>query len=100
MYYDNNGNLQSAQFTMSPIGIETENGDQLRFGIHRTFDKPVEDFEHLTALRYLQEITEYYLRRSIETSSSRNVYAELDYSWGGYYSGSRKFFSSQLSFNC
>ena len=53
MYYDNNGNLQSAQFTMSPIGIETENGDQLRFGIHRTFDKPVEDFEHFNGTQIL-----------------------------------------------
>ncbi len=98
MYYDNNGNLQSAQFTMSPIGIETENGDQLRFGIHRTFDKPVEDFEIFNGTQILAGNYWYTTYgASIETSSSRNVYAELDYSWGGYYSGSRKFFSSQLS---
>jgi hypothetical protein len=98
MYYDNNGNLQSAQFTMSPIGIETENGDQLGFGIHRTFDKPVEDFEIFNGTQILAGNYWYTTYgASIETSSSRNVYAELDYNWGGYYNGSRKSFSSQLS---
>ena len=67
MYYDNNGNLQSAQFTMSPIGIETENGDQLRFGIHRTFDKPVEDFEIFNGTQILaRKLLGHYLRRQLK----------------------------------
>lgn len=98
MYYDSNGNLQSAQFTMSPIGIETENGDQLGFGIHRTFDKPVEDFEIFNGTKiYAGNYWYTTYGVSIETSSSRNIYAELDYSWGGYYNGTRNSFSSQLS---
>lgn len=98
IYYDNNGNLQSAQFTISPIGIETENGDQLGFGIHRTFDKPIEDFEIFNRTQILAGNYWYTTySASLETSYSRNIYAEIDYRWGGYYNGSGKSFSSQLS---
>ena len=98
MYYDNNGNLQSAQFTVSPLGIITESGDQLGFGIHRTFDKPAEDFEIFNGTKILAG--DYWYTTygaSIETSPSRSIYAEIDYNWGGYYGGSRKSFASQIS---
>ncbi len=98
MYYDNNGNLQSAQFTFSPIGFQTESGDQFSFGVNRTFDKPVEDFEIFNGTKILAG--DYWYTTygaSIETSPSRNIYAEIDYSWGGYYSGNRKSFTSDVS---
>ncbi len=98
MYYDNNGNLQSAQFTMSPIGIETESGDQLGFGIHRTFDKPDEDFEIFNGTQILAGnywYTTYGV--SLRTSSSRNIYGEVNYNRGGYYNGTRNSFSSGLA---
>jgi len=98
MYYDNNGNLQSAQFTFSPIGFQTESGDQFSFGVNRTFDKPVEDFEIFNGTKILAG--DYWYTTygaSIETSPSRNIYAEIDYSWGGYYGGNRKSFTSDVS---
>jgi hypothetical protein len=98
MYYDNNGNLQSAQFTFSPIGIETESGDQFGLGMHRTFDKPVEDFEIFNG-NLIRAGNYWYTTYGafIETSPSRGIFAEIDYNWGGYYDGSRKSLSSQVS---
>jgi len=98
MYYDNNGNLQSAQFTVTPVGIETESGDQLQFGINRTFDKPAEDFEIFNGNQIAAGDYWYSTySASIETSPSRSVYGEINYGWGGYYSGLRRSFSSRLS---
>ena len=98
MYYDNNGNLQSAQFTFSPVGIITESGDQFTLGMHRTFDKPVEDFDIFNGTKIFAGNYWYTTYgASIETSPSRSVFAEIDYSWGGYYGGKRNSFSSEVS---
>ncbi|MFA5804271.1 MAG: DUF5916 domain-containing protein [Melioribacteraceae bacterium] len=100
MYFDNNGNLQSAQFAMSPLDIETESGEQFKFGIRRTFDRPDEDFEIFNCTQILAG--EYWYTTygaSFESSSSRIVFGVVNYVWGGYYNGTRKTFYSSLSLN-
>lgn len=100
MYFDNNGYLQSAEFAISPLGIEFESGDEFGVGIHRAFDKPEEDFEIFNGNEI--KAGDYWYTTygaGFESSSSRIVFGDVDYVWGGYYNGTRKTFSSSLSVN-
>ncbi|MFA7229588.1 MAG: DUF5916 domain-containing protein [Melioribacteraceae bacterium] len=98
LYFDDSGILQSAQFTFSPLEIETESGDQFGISVHRTFDKPVEPFEIFNGTQ-IPAGDYWYTTHGvfIDTSPSRSVFAEVEYSWGGYYNGSRKSFASEIS---
>lgn len=100
MYFDNNGTLQSAEFATSPLDIVTDGGDEFGVGIHRVFDKPEQDFEIFNG-NEIKAGDYWYTTYGVgfESSSSRIVFGEVNYIWGGYYSGTRKTFSSSLSLN-
>lgn len=97
-YYDNNNELESANLLFSPLGIEFESGDEIAFGIGRTFDRPNEDFEifdttKVKAGRYWY--TTYGF--GIETNPSRIVFCEAEIITGGFYNGTNTSVKSRLS---
>ena len=97
-YYDNNGSLESAQILFSPLGIVFESGDEIGFGIGRTFDRPNEDFEifdttKVKAGRYWY--TTYGC--GIETNPSRTIFGEAEVITGGFYNGTNTSFEAMAS---
>ena len=89
-YYDNNGELESASLLFSPLGIVFESGDEIGFGIGRTFDRPTEEFEifdttKVNAGRYWY--TTYGV--GIETDPSRVVFGDAEVITGGFYNGTK-----------
>lgn len=87
-YYDNNNELESASLLFSPLGIMFDSGDEIAFGIGRTFDRLNEGFEifdttKINAGRYWY--TTY--GAGIETNPSRVLFGEAEVITGGFYSG-------------
>lgn len=97
-YYDNNNELESASLLFSPLGIVFESGDEIGFGIGRTFDRPREDFEifdttKVKAGRYWY--TTY--GAGIETDPSRVIFGEAEVITGGFYNGTKTSFETMAS---
>lgn len=99
MIYSGNGTLQSAEFAVSPFGIEFESGDEIGIGIHRTFDRPEEDFEIFDTTK-VKAGSYWYTTYGIgfESSPMRNIYGEVDFITGGYYNGSRSELEGNVTF--
>jgi hypothetical protein len=99
MIFSGNGVLQSAEFSVSPLGIEFDSGDEIGIGIHRTFDRPDEDFEIFDTTK-VKAGSYWYTTYGIgfETSPMRMVYGELDFITGGYYNGSRSELEGRVTF--
>ncbi|MEW6655120.1 MAG: hypothetical protein AB1394_16860, partial [Bacteroidota bacterium] len=97
-FYDNNNELESASLLFSPLEIEFDSGDEIGFGIGRTFDRPTEDFEifdttKVNAGRYWY--TSY--GAEIETSPSRGIFGEAEVITGGFYDGTNTSLSTRAS---
>ncbi len=97
-YYNNNNELESASLLFSPLEIVFESGDEIGFGIGRTFDRPTEDFEifdttKVKAGRYWY--TTYGV--GIETNPSRTIFGEVEVITGGFYNGTNTSFEAMAS---
>lgn len=99
MTYSGNGVLQSAEFAVSPLGIEFDSGDEIGIGIHRTFDKPDEDFEIFYTTK-VKAGSYWYTTYGIgfDSSPMRNIYGEVNFITGGYYNGKRSELEGRITF--
>lgn len=99
MTFGRNGVLESAEFAVSPLGIEFDSGDQVGFGIHRTFDKPDEDFEIFDTTK-VKAGSYWYTTYGLgfESSPMRNIYGEVNFMTGGYYNGKRSELEGRITF--
>lgn len=99
MIYSGGGELESAEFAFSPLGIEFESGDEVGIGIHRVFDRPHEDFEIFDTTK-VKAGSYWYTTYGIgfETSPMRKVYGEVDMITGGYYNGNRTEIEGRITF--
>lgn len=98
-YFDGNGNLETASFMFSPLGIIFDSGDQFGFGIGRSFDYPKEDFEifdttKVRAGKYWE--TGYGFE--FNSSASRNIYGRIEISRDGFYGGKRSSFETRVNY--
>lgn len=97
-YYDNNNELESASLLFSPLGFTFESGDEIGFGIGRTFDRPTEDFEIFDTTKV--KAGKYWYTTygcGIETNPSRNIFGEAEIITGGFYNGTNTSISSRIS---
>ncbi len=97
--YSGNGIMQSAEFAISPLGIEFDSGDEIGIGIHREFDRPDEDFEIFDTTK-VKAGSYWYTTYGIglETSPMRTIYGEVDFITGGYYNGNRSEIEGQITY--
>jgi hypothetical protein len=97
--YSGNGIMQSAEFAISPLGIEFDSGDEIGIGIHREFDMPDEDFEIFDTTK-VKAGSYWYTTYGIglETSPMRTIYGEVDFITGGYYNGNRSEIEGQITY--
>lgn len=97
--YSGNGIMQSAEFAISPLGIEFDSGDEIGIGIHREFDRPDEDFEIFDTTK-VKSGSYWYTTYGIglETSPMRTIYGEVDFITGGYYNGNRSEIEGQITY--
>ncbi len=87
-FYDNNNELESANLLFSPLGIVFDSGDEIAFGIGRTFDRPTEDFEIFDTTKVKAGGYWYTTYGAgIETNPSRTVFGEAEIITGGFYNG-------------
>jgi hypothetical protein len=99
MTYSGNGVLQSAEFAVSPLGIEFDSGDEIGIGVHRVFDRPDRDFEifdNTTINTGSYWYTTYGI--GFDSSPMRNIYGEVDFVTGGYYNGTRSELEASITF--
>lgn len=97
--YSGNGVMQSAEFAISPFGIEFDSGDEIGIGIHRSFDKPDEDFEIFDTTK-VKAGSYWYTTYGIgfDTSPMRKIFGEVDFITGGYYNGTRSEIEGQITY--
>jgi hypothetical protein len=97
-YYDNNGELESASLLFSPLGIVFESGDEIGFGIGRTFDRPNEDFEIFDTTK-VKAGSYWYTTYGVgvETNPSRIIFAQAEVITGGFYNGTNTSFNLEGS---
>lgn len=97
--YSGNGIMQSAEFAVSPLGIEFDSGDEIGIGIHRSFDRPDEDFEIFDTTK-VKAGSYWYTTYGIglETSPMRSIYGEVDFITGEYYNGNRSEVEGQITY--
>lgn len=95
--YNNHQKLITAEFTFSPFGISTNQGDKIEFEIHRNFDLLEEDFNIIdTAIISAGHYWFNSYNIDISSSSGRNIYGQIKYAWGDFYNGKRKTLYSSL----
>lgn len=99
MIFSGNGVLQSAEFAVSPLGIEFDSGDEIGIGIHRVFDRPDRDFEIFDNTK-INAGSYWYTTYGIgfDSSPMRNIYGEANFITGGYYNGNRSELEGQITF--
>lgn len=99
MTFGRNGVLESAEFAVSPLGIEFDSGDEIGIGINRTFDKPDEDFEIFDTTK-VKAGSYWYTTYGIgfDSSPMRNIYGEISLITGGYYNGNRSELEGNIIF--
>ncbi|MFA7420886.1 MAG: DUF5916 domain-containing protein [Melioribacteraceae bacterium] len=97
-YYDNNGELESASLLFSPLGIVFESGDEIGFGIGRTFDRPNEDFEIFDTTK-VKAGSYWYTTYGVgvETNPSRIIFGQAEVITGGFYNGTNTSFNLEGS---
>lgn len=97
-YYDNNGELESASLLFSPLGIVFESGDEIGFGVGRTFDRPNEDFEIFDTTK-VKAGSYWYTTYGVgvETNPSRIIFAQAEVITGGFYNGTNTSFNLEGS---
>lgn len=100
IFLDGKGNLETAYFFISPLGIVFESGDQIGWGFGRSFDFPKYDFEifdttKVIAGKYWETVSAFQFRSSV----SRNIYGGLEFSSGGFYGGKKSSFSTRISYS-
>ncbi|MCX7874919.1 MAG: carbohydrate binding family 9 domain-containing protein [Melioribacteraceae bacterium] len=98
-FLDGSGNLETASFMFSPIGIVFDSGDQISFGMGRTFDYPKEDFEifdttKVKAGKYWE--TGYGVE--IGTSASRDIFGRFEFVHDGFYGGKRSSIQTRVNY--
>jgi hypothetical protein len=97
--YGGGGVLETAEFAVSPLGIEFDSGDQIGIGIRRVFDKPYEEFEIFDTTKV--KAGEYWYTTygiGFDSSPMRKIYGELELITGGYYNGTRSEIESRVTF--
>ncbi|MGB9665320.1 MAG: DUF5916 domain-containing protein [Ignavibacteria bacterium] len=99
IYWDANNNLSTSNFSFSPFGFSTNSDDFFRVEVKRNFDFVVSDFKLFDTLTVFSGKYNFNsIGFDLNTSRSRNLFLELNYSDGTYYSGRRRNFSSELTF--
>jgi len=100
--YNNKNELVTAQFEFSPIGLISNQGDKISFEIQRRFEKLDEEFNIFNSA-VIQPGNYWFNLYNIDFTSStgRNIYGELQYSWGNFYNGEIKtiYANSSLTIN-
>lgn len=96
---NNQNELVTAEFSYSPLGILNNDGDKIEFEIHRNFDRLSESFNIIDTIN-INPGNFWFNSYNIDFTSStiRNIYGKIEYSWGNFYSGKRKVLNSNLTF--
>ncbi|MCX8011321.1 MAG: carbohydrate binding family 9 domain-containing protein [Ignavibacteria bacterium] len=97
---DGNGKLIEASLQFQPFGFTTVAGDRFETYIKRVFDRVEADY---TIFNESHTITmgDYWfttLGAEFKTSAGRDIYGELDYQWGNFYTGKIKTFETNVTF--
>lgn len=100
-YYSNhNRELESVKMEFRPMGFELKSGDEFEFNIQRYYDRLDEDFEIIDDVDI--PASEYWFTRyelGLESFEGRSLFGEMQYSWGEFYSGTRRETEMQLGYN-
>ncbi len=99
-FTDHNHKLESMEMEFRPFGAEFKSGDNLEFNIQRFFDRLDEDFEILDEVEIPED--SYWFTRfefGLESFEGRQVFTEVQYSWGDFYTGKRQELEAALGWN-
>jgi len=96
--YDFNNKLLAAEFSFTPFGFITNQGDKFNFDIERSFDLLEEDFNvfgntYIKSGNYWSNI----YKLELETSSGRNISGQIETATGDFYGGKIKSISTDCS---
>jgi hypothetical protein len=97
-YLDVNNNPESANWEWRPLGVHWESGEDFEFNILRNFDRLSQDFdiyEGITIPQGRYYFTHYELQAV--SSSSRKLSGDITYGWGDYYTGTRSYWSVDMT---
>ena len=99
-FTDHNHKLESMEMEFRPFGAEFKSGDNVEFNIQRFFDRLNEDFEILDEVEIPED--NYWFTRfevGLESFEGRQVFTEIQYSWGDFYTGKRQELEAALGWN-
>lgn len=97
-YWDENNNLSTSNISFSPFGFSTNADDFFRIEIHRNFDFVENDFTIFDTITIKSGKYNFNSAGfSFNSSRSRKVFVEFDFSEGTFYSGKRNNFKSELT---
>jgi hypothetical protein len=96
--YDFNNKLIAAEFSITPFGFITNQGDKFNFDFERSFDLLEEDFNVFgnTVIRSGNYWSNIY-KLELETSSGRNISGQIETATGDFYGGKIKSFNTDCS---
>jgi hypothetical protein len=97
-YLDVNNNPESANWEWRPIGVHWESGEDFEFNILRNFDRLSQDFEIHEGIT-IQQGRYYFTHYELQavSSASRKLSGDLTYGWGDYYTGTRSYWSADIT---
>jgi len=99
VYWNDNNSLSTSNFSFSPFGFITNSDDFFRIQVNRNFDYVESDFSIFDTITvYAGKYNFNSVEFSLNTSRSRNFFAEFDFGEGTYYSGRRRNISSELTY--
>lgn len=83
--------LQSKELTINPVGIRFESGERFEYRLTQKYDLLDKDFNIYSD--FIIPIDEYKWwenQVSLESDDSRNVYGQISYGFGDFYTGRQK----------
>jgi len=99
VYWNDNNSLSTSNFSFSPFGFITNSDDFFRIQVNRNFDYVESDFSIFDTITvYAGKYNFNSVEFRLNTSRSRNFFAEFDFGEGTYYSGRRRNISSELTY--
>lgn len=99
VYWNDNNSLSTSNLSFSPFGFITNSDDFFRIQVNRNFDYVESDFSIFDTITvYAGKYNFNSVEFRLNTSRSRNFFAEFDFGEGTYYSGRRRNISSELTY--
>jgi hypothetical protein len=90
--------LLSRDFSISPIGIRINSGDDFSFQVNNQYEYLDEDdvISSIELKSGIYEFSHYQLKLS--TAKRRNIWSTIQYNWGDFYNGHQKTISIQSGY--